>query len=183
MSLKHDASDAELIDQCKQGNLKYQELLYKRFYAYAMGIGMRYLINKDDALEVVNDSFIKAFNHIQDFKDDAEFKPWLRKILVNTALDHKRKNVKYTQHDEIPETEQQYTYPSALDKLSVTDILNLMKQLPEAHHVIFNLYEIDGYSHREIGLMLNIPEGSSRTYLSRAKLALQKLIHQEIEKI
>ncbi|ETZ20369.1 RNA polymerase sigma factor [Pedobacter sp. V48] len=183
MSIKHNASDAELIKECKKGNLKHQEMLYKRFYAYAMGIAMRYLINKDDALVVVNDAFIKTFNALYTFKDDLEFKPWFRKILVNTALDSKRKNLKYIHDSEIPEVFQQTMYPSAIEKLSAADILNLMKQLPETHHVVFNLYEIDGYSHKEIGLMLSIPESSSRTYLTRAKQALQKLIQSDLIKI
>lgn len=160
MLVKHDASDAELIKGCKGGNLKHQEMLYKRFYAYAMGIGMRYLINKDDALVIVNDSFIKVFNSLQNFKEDSEFKPWFRKILVNTALDSKRKNLKYVHDSEVSEMHQQTMYPSIIDKFSAADILNLMKQLPETHHVVFNLYEIDGYSHKEIGQMLNMPESS-----------------------
>jgi len=183
MPLTPDATDAELIAHCKQGRLKYQELLYKRFYAYAMGIGMRYFVNREDALEVVNDAFIKVFRSMHLFNETAEFKPWFRKILVNCALDHKRKNLKYAQYEEIPESRQQYIYPSALEKLSAADILNMMKGLPEMQHVIFNLYEIDGYAHKEIAEMLGIPESSSRTYLSRAKAALQLLVNQEIEKI
>lgn len=166
----------ELIRHCKSGNLQYQEMLYKHFYGYALGICLRYLFNREDALEAVNDSFIKVFKSISNFKEEADFKPWFRKILVNTALDYKRKNMKFSQAIEMVDTEPQTTYSSAIDNLSAKDILGLMKNLNETQHLVFNLYEIDGYSHKEIGAMLNIPESSSRTYLTRAKQALQDLL-------
>lgn len=180
MPKTRDLSDAELIAKCKAGELRYQEVLYKRFYGYAMGIGLRYQLTRDDALEVVNDAFIKAFKALHTFHDGSDFKAWFRRIMVNTALDSKRKNLKYTNDVELEDIAHQTTYPSAIERLSAADILNLMKSLPETQHVIFNLYEIDGYSHKEIGHMLNMPESSSRTYLTRAKQALQKLIRKDL---
>jgi RNA polymerase sigma factor (sigma-70 family) len=167
---------AELISQCKTGNLKSQEMLYKHFYGYALGIAVRYLINKDDALEAANDAFIKAFKAMGSFREGADFKPWLRRILVNTALDHKRKNMKFSQAIEMTDTEPQTTFTSGIENLSAKDILGLIKNLNETQQLIFNLYEIDGYSHKEISIILNIPESSSRTYLSRAKQILQNLL-------
>jgi RNA polymerase sigma factor (sigma-70 family) len=168
--------DNELINRCKNGDIHYQEMLYKRFYGYALGICLRYLFNRDDALEAANDSFIKIFKSLANYRADSDFKPWFRKILVNTALDYKRKNMRFSQAIELVDTEPQTTYSSALDKLAVKDILSLMKNLNEIQHLVFNLYEIDGYAHKEIAEMLNIPESSSRTYLTRAKQTLQKLL-------
>ena len=170
------ADVAELINGCKKAHLPSQEQLYKLFYGYAMGICLRYLINKDDALEAVNDAFIKTFKSIATFKENADFKAWFRKILVNTALDYKRKNMRFNQAIALTDTNHQTTYESGIEKLSVKDILNLMKNLNELQHLVFNLYEIDGYSHKEIAELLNIPESSSRTYLSRAKQILQQLL-------
>lgn len=166
----------DLISGCRAGNFQAQEMLYKHFYGYALGIAMRYLINKDDALEAVNDAFIKVFKAIGTFKTDSDFKPWFRKILVNTALDYKRKNMRFNQAIEMTDTEVQTTYTSGIQNLSAKDILNLMKNLNETQHLVFNLYEIDGYSHKEIAELLNIPESSSRTYLSRAKQVMQGLL-------
>lgn len=180
MPKHHDVSDAELISKCQTGDIRFQEMLYKRFYGYAMGIGLRYQLNRDDALEVVNDAFIKAFKALNTFKEGSDFKAWFRKIMVNTALDSKRKNLKYVNDVELEDIGQQTTYPSAIETLSAADILNLMKTLPQTQHIIFNLYEIDGYSHKEIGKMLNMPESSSRTYLTRAKQALQKMIRKDL---
>src|SRR6202012_4719452 len=90
----HRIAEDELIRQCKSGSLKYQELLYKHFYGYAMGIGLRYCLNRDDAMEVVNDSFIKAFNSMNSYDTGKPFKAWLRTILVNTSIDRRRKDLK-----------------------------------------------------------------------------------------
>lgn len=174
MREKH--SFVELISYCKKGNLRYQELLYKQFYGYALGICIRYLGNRDDALEAANDSFIKVFKSIASFNEDNDFKPWFRKILVNTSLDYKRKSMRFSEAIELTDTLVQTTHVSVIDKLSAQDILSLMKHLNEMQRTVFNLYEIDGYSHKEIGSMLNIPESSSRTYLTRAKQALQQLL-------
>lgn len=87
-------TEQELVRQCKRGDLKYQELLYKQFYGYAMGIGLRYSYNRNDALEVINDAFIKVFNTMKSFDEQLKFKPWLRKVIVNTAIDLRRKNLR-----------------------------------------------------------------------------------------
>src|ERR1700733_1639996 len=94
-------AEDELIKQCKTGSLKYQELLYKQFYSYAMGVSLRYSLNRDDAMEVVNDAFIKVFNAIKNFNSDKPFKAWLRTILVNTAIDRRRKDLKFQLHVEL----------------------------------------------------------------------------------
>ena len=174
-------TELELIQYCKSGALKYQELLYKHFYGYAMGIGMRYLSNRDDAMEVVNDSFIKIFKGIEFYNETQPFKAWLRKIVVNTSIDCKRKNLKHSQQLDIEEATFLGKSPEVVDQLSAKDILNLLNHLPEIHRLVFNLYEIDGYNHDEIGSMLSIPASSSRVYLSRAKEKLRTYLTQQKE--
>ncbi|HEY8782886.1 MAG TPA: RNA polymerase sigma factor [Mucilaginibacter sp.] len=171
-------AEEEIISQCKAGSLKYQELLYKHFYGYAMGISLRYSLNRDDALEVVNDAFIKIFNNINNFNSDRPFKAWLRTILVNTAIDRRRKDLKFQLNVELD-----YATPvsssNVIENLNAQDILRLMKQLPPIQLAIFNLYEIDGYNHDEIGQLLAIPVSSSRVYLSRAKEKLRNVLRSE----
>jgi RNA polymerase sigma factor (sigma-70 family) len=174
-------AEDELIRQCKTGSLKYQELLYKQFYGYAMGIGLRYSLNRDDALEVVNDAFIKAFNSMGNYNIDKPFKAWLRTIIVNTAIDRRRKDLKFQLNIELDSAPPLMGNINAIDNLNVQDILNLMKELPAIQLTIFNLYEIDGYNHDEIAGMLNIPASSSRVYLSRAKEKLRKIIKSETQ--
>jgi RNA polymerase sigma factor (sigma-70 family) len=172
-------AEEEIISQCKAGSLKYQEMLYRHFYGYAMGIGLRYSINRDDALEVVNDAFIKVFNSIKKFNSDKPFKAWLRTIIVNTAIDRRRKDLKFQLNVELDSAMPIGNSATAIDSLNAQDILKLMKQLPPIQLTIFNLYEIDGYNHDEIAKMLTIPESSSRVYLSRAKEKLRNIIRSE----
>ena len=170
-----------LIQQCKAGSLKYQELLYKRFYGYAMSIGLRYCTNRDDALEVINDAFIKVFNSMQNYESNRPFKAWLRTIIVNTAIDRRRKDLKLQLNVELDNAAPLAGNMGAVDSLNLQDILNLMKALPTIQLTVFNLYEIDGYNHDEIADMLGIPASSSRVYLSRAKEKLRKMITTEAQ--
>jgi RNA polymerase sigma factor (sigma-70 family) len=172
-------AEEELISHCKTGGLKYQELLYKQFYGYAMGVSLRYSLNRDDALEVVNDAFIKIFKAIPNFQSDKPFKAWLRTIVVNTAIDRRRKELKFQLHVEVDDTMLVSGGATAVENLGAHDILKLMMQLPSIQHTIFNLYEVDGYNHDEIASMLSIPSSSSRVYLSRAKEKLRTLLKTE----
>ena len=181
MHLSHRIAEDELIKQCKTGSLKYQELLYKQFYGYAMGISLRYSLNRDDALEAVNDAFIKVFNAINSFNSDKPFKAWLRTIIVNTSIDRRRKDLKFQLNTELESATSGWDNAKAIENLDLQDILKLMKQLPTIQLTIFNLYEMDGYNHDEIAEMLSIPASSSRVYLSRAKEKLRTLLRSEAQ--
>lgn len=177
LSLKNSTlTDADLAQGCAQGNPKHQELLYKRYFSFAMAIGLRYTTTREDAMEVVNDSFLKAFNSIVDYDTFRPFKGWLRKIIINTAVDHYRRNNKYQSViplDTIPDTEGDE--PDVSVNLDAEEILELFNQLPVPYRVTFNLYEIEGYSHEEIGEMLGIATSTSRANLTRAKKMLKEL--------
>ncbi|SKB29281.1 RNA polymerase sigma factor [Daejeonella lutea] len=179
MFKKTVVSEEELIQKCKQGNLIHQEKLYMHFYSYAMGVGLRYLNDRDDALEVVNDSFIKVFKSIGSFKNEQNFKPWLRKIVVNTALDRRRKELKHQNQDNIEAAEYVSFAPQAVAHLNAQDILKLLDTLPYVQRTVFNMYEIDGYNHEEIGDLLQISASSSRVNLSRAKEKLREALRLE----
>ncbi|HVV54194.1 MAG TPA: RNA polymerase sigma factor [Mucilaginibacter sp.] len=174
-------ADDELIRQCKSGSLKHQELLYKRFYGYAMGIGLRYCLNRDDAMEVVNDAFIKVFNAMKGYDEGKSFKAWLRTIVVNTAIDRRRKDMKLQFNTDLDHADSLTISITSIDNIHARDILDMMKGLPAIQLAIFNLYEIDGYNHEEISDILNIPASSSRVYLSRAKEKMRKIIRIETQ--
>jgi RNA polymerase sigma factor (sigma-70 family) len=171
-------AEDEIVSQCRKGSLKHQEMLYRHFYSYSMGISLRYCLNRDDAVEVVNDAFIKVFNALHNFDSDKPFKAWLRTIVVNTAIDRRRKELKFQLNVELDHATPA-TGASAIERLGVQDILKLMEKLPPVQAAIFNLYEIDGYTHDEIAGMLAIPVSSSRVYLSRAKEKLRSLLSSE----
>jgi RNA polymerase sigma-70 factor (ECF subfamily) len=169
-------AELELIGLCKKGNLKHQEMLYKHYYGFTMGIAQRYCLNRDDAMEVVNDGFIKVFKTIESYNMDKPFKAWLRTIVVNTAIDRRRKELKHQLNIELDSAMPISGGTYIIETINAQDILKLMDTLPGIQRAIFNLYEIDGYSHDEIANMLNIAVSSSRVYLTRAKEKLRKLL-------
>ncbi|RYD84494.1 MAG: RNA polymerase sigma factor, partial [Sphingobacteriales bacterium] len=122
MHLLHRITEDEIVSKCKSGSIKYQELLYKQFYGYAMGVSMRYSLNEDDALEVVNDAFIKIFNNIQNYNTDKPFRAWLRTIVVNTAIDRRRKELKHQANTDIEDAYNVGSNASAIENLNAQDI-------------------------------------------------------------
>lgn len=173
-------SEEDLIQECKNGNLKHQERLYKHFFGFAMGVGMRYLSDREDTLEVVNDAFIKVFRSIGNIHNVNSFKPWLKRIVVNTALDRIRKDAKYMHQSELYEASKISYEAQVLQNMNARDILSLMDKLPYLQRTVFNLYEIDGYSHDEIAEILQIPAGTARVNLSRAKDKLRTACRLEL---
>ncbi|UKJ07242.1 RNA polymerase sigma factor [Solitalea lacus] len=170
-------TDSEIIERCCKGDARYQEMLYKRFYGYAMGVSLRYSIDREDALEVVNDAFLKIFDKLAQFDAQRSFKPWLRRIIVNQTIDRKRSLLKKEAEQPIDEVaEPLWQDADAISSLGYKDILEMLDKLPSIQSVIFNMYEIDGYTHDEIAETVGITASSSRVYLSRAKERLRKLI-------
>jgi RNA polymerase sigma factor (sigma-70 family) len=169
-------AESELIGQCKRGSLKHQEMLYKHFYGFTMGVALRYCINRDDAMEAVNDSFIKVFNTMAQYQLEKPFKAWLRTIVVNTAIDRRRKELKHQLNIELDSALPVSAGTYIVEGINAQDILKLMDNLPAIQRTVFNMYEIDGYSHDEIAAMVAIPASSSRVYLTRAKEKLRKLL-------
>lgn len=151
-------------------------MLYKHFYGFAMGIALRYCLTRDDAMEAVNDGFIKVFKSIDSYQPDKPFKAWLRTIVVNTAIDSRRKEMKQWLNIELDNAAGISTGSTVIADLNARDIMLLLNKLPDIHRLVFNMYEVDGYSHDEIAGQLGIPTSSSRVYLTRAKEKLRKMI-------
>ncbi len=166
---------AEIVKGCRKNDEKSCEKLYKKFYGYAFSISIKYCINREDAIEVVNDSFMKVFDHIHKYDLEKPFKPWLRRIVVNSSIDRVRKHKgHHVDIDDVPLSGVHHVE----EELTVKETLALLEQLPEIYRAVFNMYEIDGYSHREISKELGIGESSSRTYLMRARNQLKSLYNQ-----
>lgn len=156
-------------------------MLYKHYYSYAMSVCLRYSRSRDEALEILNDSFMKVFDKIELYQEKLSFKAWFRRIIINTSIDYYRKNLKYQKHTEVEQAEGHQQSHTVIDQLSADDILALLGELPDQYRMVFNLYEIEGYAHKEIAEMLNIPEGTSRTVLTRAKKKLRALIQKHFD--
>ena len=169
-------SDLEIIRRCSEGEVRAQEILYRRYFSFAMSVAIRYSCDNGEAMEIVNDSYMKILEKISEFDAGRSFRSWYGKVVVNTAIDNYRRNLKHTSVlplDEIGPTEKRE--PEIDAELSAGDIISLFSQMPENYRVTFNLFEIEGYSHDEIGKMLGITASSSRSNLARAKKLLREL--------
>lgn len=161
-----------------------KEYVYKKLYGYVMAVTLRYLRNEYEAEEVVNECFVKAFEKLDTFVQQEEdavlektFRSWLARIAVNSCIDflRKKKLDASTPVDELTGSDLQKHVVYNAQELEQNDILTLLEKLSDVQRTIFNLYEIEGYTHEEISERLSIPESTSRTYLMRAKRRLREL--------
>lgn len=170
-----------LFDGCLKGNRKSQEKLYQRFYAYGMSVCLRYTMSEDEALEVLNDGFMKVFSNLDKFDGSKPFHTWFRRILINTAINYYHKNKKHYQHQPIEEANHVAVDQDILSQFSYQEIISIIQQLSPAYRTVFNLYAIDGYSHEEIAETLNISVGASKSNLSRARANVRALLKKSHE--
>lgn len=169
----------KIIKGCCKRRRKSQKELYKMFYGYGMSITLRYAESRDEAAEILNDAFMKVFTHIKDFNKDRSFKPWLRRIIINTAINHFHKNKKYREMDSVDIAEQSIgNREKILPGISYAEIIEMVQQLSPAYRTVFNLYVIEGFKHREIAKMLDIAVGTSKSNLAKAKRNLQAILEK-----
>jgi RNA polymerase sigma factor (sigma-70 family) len=172
-------TDKELIEKCLENDPRAQEFLYKRFSRQMYGVCLRFARNTLEADDILQEGFIKVFTYLKDFRQDGSFEGWIRRTIVNTAINYY--NSKQNEWNETSIDKAQF-YQSetedVLDKISAADLLNIIHELPEGYRMVFNLYIIEGYNHQEIAEMLHISENTSKSQLSRARMALQERLIQ-----
>jgi len=175
-------SDSDLIAGCLKGKELHQEVLYKRYFSFAMSVCIRYTKDRNEAMEIANDSYMKVLEHLDEYDSSKSFKAWYSRILVNTSIDNYRRNLKHSSSvsiDNIPDTGEQE--PDIDIELSVNDILKIFSHLPDNLKLTFNLFELEGYSHEEIGKLLGVTTSTSRSNLSRAKKMVRELYMKEFK--
>ncbi|HEY3403958.1 MAG TPA: RNA polymerase sigma factor [Ohtaekwangia sp.] len=166
-----------LIEGCKKRDRESQRLLYKHHYAYAMSICSRYTRTREEAREILNDGFMKVFSKIDQYNPETSFEGWIRRIMINTAIDHYRKEVKHYHH--IPIQDGEHVIPEIpADDLSHQELIRMIQQLSPAYRAVFNLYVVDGYTHKEISKILGISEGTSKSNLLKAREVLRKKLQE-----
>jgi RNA polymerase sigma factor (sigma-70 family) len=169
-----------MIDGCRRGDRKAQELLYRSFYRAMMNLCLRYTKNEADALEVLNTGFFKVFKNIDKYHaEKATLYTWIRTIVINSCLDFIKAKNGQVPFKEIDQAAKVDLPPDVFVKMSATDILLLVRQLPPATQAVFNLFVMEGYGHKEIGQLLGISEGTSKWHLSEARKMLQQLIKKQ----
>ncbi len=158
-----------------------QEELYQRFSPRMYAVCLRYAGNADEAQDVLQDGFIKIFKKMDSFRGEGSFEGWMRRVFVNTAIEHFRRKRYLMPVTEKEENTLEGKYTSVLDDLGAKDILALVQELSPGYRTVFNMYVVEGYTHREIADMLGISEGTSKSQLSRAKVILQDMVRNHID--
>lgn len=178
MNLHESPTLKKIIAQCCQGQSKAQYELFKHVYPYAMSICSRFSSGPEEAKEILNDGFLKVFTQIKRYSPHLSFAGWVRRIMINTAIDHYRKNKKYhDKHIEIGEIDDRPDSERTLSQMHSADILLLVQSLPPGYRMVFTLYVVEEYSHKEIAEKLGISIGASKSNLSKARLKLQKALN------
>lgn len=175
---KLDAKNT-LVIRLKKGERIAQTECFKLYFGKMFSVALRYTSSREDAKEVVNSAFLKVFKSIQNFNSTGSFEGWIRTIVKRVSIDHCKKYV----YNNTPTYEildfDATVYNNAINKLAVEDFLSLVVKLPKASRTVFNLFAIEGYSHKEIGKELNISEGTSKWHLSNARKILIDNIKSE----
>ena len=170
----------DLLELCLQGNRMAQEKLYRHYASRMHGICVRYARTGFEVEDIFQEAFVKVFTHLHRFNKQGSLDGWIRRIVVNTAVDSYKKNLLFKEHvsyDTAPDDE--LATVTLDDNLQETDLLNLLNQLPDGYRLVFNLYAIEGYSHKEIADLLHINEGTSKSHLAKARKYLQHLLFQQ----
>ncbi|MGZ5255808.1 MAG: RNA polymerase sigma factor [Flavitalea sp.] len=175
----HTISESDLIAGCIAGDRKMQEELYNRFASKMYAVCLRYANNSDDAQDLLQEGFIKVYKNLHRFRAEGSFEGWVRRVFINSSIEHyRKKQAKLTTVSDKEENTIENSDISALDSLAERDIINLIQDLSPGYRTVFNLYVVEGYSHKEIGELLGISEGTSKSQLARAKSILQKKVTQ-----
>ena len=177
MFLEPKFTTNQLIDRCIAGERKAQELLYKQFAGKMLAVCMRYATDRMEAEDMLQNGFIKMFQKISNYRSDGSFEGWVRCIMVHSSIEYCRKHHKMLQVIDIDEGGPELAVdPLASSNLGAGVLIKLIQQLAPGYRMVFNLYALEGYSHKEIAGMVGISEGASKSQLSRARSILKEQI-------
>lgn len=168
-------SDPQIIEGCTKHDRKAQQLLYDKYSHLLLGVCLRYASDKAEAEDILQDSFLKIFFNIKDYSGTGSFIGWLRKVTVNTAITNYHKNLKYRYHIEIEDLVSAETGVESFEEDFFTsdELYKVLNELPAGYRMVFNLYAVEGYKHKEIAKMLGIDTNTSKSQYSRAKAAIR----------
>ena len=167
-----------LIRGCRRGDPGSQEQLYRQFSAAMYGLCLQYASSEEDAQDILQDGFVKVFRKIDQVKDPKAFPGWIRRVMINTALEKYRSQAVTARVDEEPQAMQLQITDDTLESLDAEVLVKMISELTPRYRMVFNLYAIEGYTHQEIGEMLGISEGTSKSNLSRARAILQERVEK-----
>ena len=176
IALPINYQEDDLIRACVKQERWAQKQVYEEFYSPMLGVCLRYSNNEEDALDILHEGFIKVFKNISKYQMGTSLSAWIRRIMVNTAIDFYRKNIRRRTEDIESAFDLSTQEADAISKCSEKEILAAVQQLSPAYRTVFNLYVIEGYSHKEIGGLLGITESTSRSNLVKARTKLKGIL-------
>lgn len=180
MASHYDKTDeATLIRDCLRNEESAQKAFYERFSARMLGLCYRYTGSREDAEDVLQEGFIKVFTRLEQYRFSGSLEGWIRKIMVNTAINHLKKNRYFQREMEMENAVELSAAAQADQGMQAKEVIETIGALPAGYRTILNLYAVEGYSHREIGGLLGIAESTSRSQYARAKALLSKLIEEK----
>src|SRR5258708_12572755 len=183
MFLEQKYETDDLVRKCKAGERQAKELLYKQFASKMLGVWFRYATDRMEAEDMLQNGIIKVFQKIADFRDEGSFEGWVRRIMVHSSIEYYRKHNKMIQLVDIEDAALEPSVnPLATANLAAKDLMVLIQKLSPGYRIVFNLYAIEGYSHKEIATITGISEGASKSQLSRARTVLKEQIIKMEEK-
>jgi RNA polymerase sigma-70 factor (ECF subfamily) len=165
-----------LLKECKRGKPDSQEELYRRFASAMYGLCLQYASSEEDAQDILQDGFIKVFAKLEQVKNPAALPGWIRRVMINTALEKYRSQVLLQRVDEVREEPREDSGNEVLERITSDELVGLIQTLTPRYRMVFNLYAIEGYTHQEISEQLGISVGTSKSNLSRARAVLQEKI-------
>jgi RNA polymerase sigma-70 factor (ECF subfamily) len=171
--------DVTLIKECSRGNAKAQRALFDKFAPKMLAVCMRYLKNIDEAEDALQDGFVKVFQKIPEFKMEGSLEGWIRRIMVNNSLDAIRRNKKQLLEDDVDSVQHKVSFTDfQFDDMDLQYLMKIIQSLPDGYRVVFNMFAIEGYSHKEIAETLGVSENTSKSQYSRARALLREKLEQ-----
>lgn len=179
-----------MVEGCRNQSRVSQEEVFSKMYGRLYGICMRYADDPEEAKDILQNGFIKVFNGMENYKGDGSFEGWIKRIVVNTAIDnYRRKKVKPVVTDSEltdrlgDDLEEERDDESIYNQIPISEVMDAVQQLSPAYRTVFNLYVMEGYNHNEIAEMLDISVGTSKSNLSKARLNLRKLLQPLVDRL
>jgi RNA polymerase sigma-70 factor (ECF subfamily) len=171
--------DTSLVIECVKGNSRAQRMLFERFSQKMLGVCLRYAKSTEQAEDVLQDGFVKVFSKLNDFKHDGSLEGWIRRIMVNTSLDQIRKENKFSGNTSLDNVDYKLQNNAfVLENLAAKDLMKMVQSMPVGYKVVFNMFAIEGYSHKEISEHLGISENTSKSQYSRARAYLRERLEK-----
>jgi len=183
--LKKTLNIDTIVQGCQANQPKYQRMLYEQFAGKLMGICIRYCRNEELAKDALQESFVKIFTKIDGFKNESNIATWMTRIAINTTLNHLRQGKRYQfidDNENLAHTIENLhdVDTDSLEKLSQGELIKMLQELPDGYRIVFNMFAVEGYTHKEIADTLGINEGTSKSQLNRARKHLQQLVQEKM---